>query len=101
MDLTFLPLRDFVPENSHAKFGGNWTTNKGETEGGAQFWSYCFLSPSIDPTVLVDLFWFLQKSRLLPGGVRYGSETDPHFQSAFFKIMTDGMSVDVISRKFS
>ena len=27
-------LRDFVPEYHHAKFGCNWTTNKGETEGG-------------------------------------------------------------------
>ena len=27
-------LRDFVPEQHHAKFGCNWTTNKGETEGG-------------------------------------------------------------------
>ena len=25
---------DFVPEYHHAKFGCNWTTNKGETEGG-------------------------------------------------------------------
>ena len=24
-------LRDFVPEYYHAKFGCNWTTNKGET----------------------------------------------------------------------
>ena len=28
-----LLLSDFVPENCRAKFGGNWTTNKGETEG--------------------------------------------------------------------
>ena len=27
-------LRDFVPEYHHAKFDCNWTTNKGETEGG-------------------------------------------------------------------
>ena len=27
-------LRDFVPEYHRAKFGCNWTTNKGETEGG-------------------------------------------------------------------
>ena len=26
-------LKDFVPEYHHAKFGCNWTTNKGETEG--------------------------------------------------------------------
>ena len=26
-------LRDFVPEYHHAKFGCNWTTNKGEIEG--------------------------------------------------------------------
>ena len=25
---------DSVPENHHAKFGGNWTTNKGQAEGG-------------------------------------------------------------------
>ena len=33
---SYLPpgLRDFVPEYHHAKFGCNWTTNKGETEGG-------------------------------------------------------------------
>ena len=29
-------LRDFVAEYHHAKFGCNWTTNKGETEGGGQ-----------------------------------------------------------------
>ena len=33
MDLTLTAWRDFVSENCHAKFGGNWTTNKGETEG--------------------------------------------------------------------
>ena len=27
-------LSDFVPQYHHAKFGCNWTTNKGETEGG-------------------------------------------------------------------
>ena len=26
-------LRDFIPEYHHAKFGCNWITNKGETEG--------------------------------------------------------------------
>ena len=36
-----------------------------EKQGGTQFWSYCFLSPSVDPTVLVDLFWFVQRCRLL------------------------------------
>ena len=30
-------LRDFVPEYHHAKFGGNWTTNKGKTEGGTMY----------------------------------------------------------------
>ena len=25
-------LRDFVPEYHHAKFGGDWATNKGETD---------------------------------------------------------------------
>ena len=25
-------LRNFVPEYYHAKFGGNWKTNKGEAE---------------------------------------------------------------------
>ena len=29
-----LPLRDFVPQYYHAKFGGSWTTSKGETEEG-------------------------------------------------------------------
>ena len=29
-------LRDFVAEYHHAKFGCNWTTNKGETEGGGE-----------------------------------------------------------------
>ena len=29
-----MPLRDFVPKDYYAKSGGNWTTNKGETEGG-------------------------------------------------------------------
>ena len=29
-------LRDFGQEHYHAKFGGNWTTTKGETEVGAQ-----------------------------------------------------------------
>ena len=34
--LLLLLLRDFVPKYHHAKFGGNWTTNKGETlEGGS------------------------------------------------------------------
>ena len=28
-----IDLRDFVPEYHPAKFGGNWTTNKGKTEG--------------------------------------------------------------------
>ena len=64
MDLTFSAFESFVSENCHAKFGGNWTTNNGEMKG-AQFWSYCFLSSSVDPTELVDLFWFLQKCRLL------------------------------------
>ena len=27
-------LKDFVPEYHHAKFGCNWSTNKGEAEGG-------------------------------------------------------------------
>ena len=26
-------LTDFISEYHHAKFGSNWTTNKGETEG--------------------------------------------------------------------
>ena len=26
-------LRDFAPDYHHAKFGCNWSTNKGETEG--------------------------------------------------------------------
>ena len=30
-------LRDFVLEYHHAKFGCNWKTNKGETEGGTMF----------------------------------------------------------------
>ena len=38
---------------------------RGGGGGGAQFWSDCFLSPSVDPTVLVDLFWFVQNCRLL------------------------------------
>ena len=29
-----LPLRDFISEDCHAKFGGKWATYKGETEGG-------------------------------------------------------------------
>ena len=29
----FTAFRDFVPEYHHTKFGGNRTTNKGETEG--------------------------------------------------------------------
>ena len=29
-----MTLRDFVIEYYHAKIGGNWTTNKGQTEGG-------------------------------------------------------------------
>ena len=32
----FMVLRDFLSEYHHAKFGCNWTTNKGETEGGRQ-----------------------------------------------------------------
>ena len=34
-------LGDFVSEYHHAKFGCNWTTNKGETEGGTM----CPLQP--------------------------------------------------------
>ena len=30
-------LRDFVPEYYRAKFGINWTTNKGKTEGGTMY----------------------------------------------------------------
>ena len=30
---------DSVPEYNHAKFGGNWTTNKGETEGQSLFFT--------------------------------------------------------------
>ena len=29
-----LPLTNFVARYYHAKFGGNWRTNKGETGGG-------------------------------------------------------------------
>ena len=32
MTWLLLALRDFISENWHATFGGNWTTNKGETE---------------------------------------------------------------------
>ena len=35
-------LRDFVPHYYHAKFGDNWTTNKGETERG----TVCPLQPN-------------------------------------------------------
>ena len=35
--LLLLPSRDFISENCHAKFAGNWTTNKEETEGEAQY----------------------------------------------------------------
>ena len=31
MDLTFTAFQNFVPYYHHAKFGGNWATNKGET----------------------------------------------------------------------
>ena len=34
MDSTLLPLRELCQEFRHAKFGGNWIANKGETEGG-------------------------------------------------------------------
>ena len=37
-----LSLRDFVLQYYHAKFGGNWRTNKGETEGGTM----CLPPPS-------------------------------------------------------
>ena len=30
---TFMLLRDFVPKYHHAKFCGDWATNKGETSG--------------------------------------------------------------------
>ena len=33
MDVTFTAF-DFKPYYYHGKFGGKWTTNKGETEGG-------------------------------------------------------------------
>ena len=35
-------LRDFVPEYHHATFGCNWTTNKGETEGGTNEYIYIY-----------------------------------------------------------
>ena len=40
--LLLLFLRDFVPYYYHAKFGGDWTTNKRETEG-----AQCALPPSL------------------------------------------------------
>ena len=41
MSAKFLQLwRDFVSEYHHATFGGDWTTNKGETEGGTMFYFY-------------------------------------------------------------
>ena len=81
MDLTFLPLRDFVSENCDATFGDNWTTNK-EKRGGKDISDHTasvdqdnvtptitmvgvMLSWLIQLTVLVDLFWFVQKCRLL------------------------------------
>ena len=33
--LLLLPLRDFVSENCYATLGGNWRTNKEETEAHA------------------------------------------------------------------
>ena len=32
MDFTITAFERFYPRNCHAKFGGNWTTNKAETE---------------------------------------------------------------------
>ena len=34
-------LRDFVPEYLYANFSGNWTSNKGETEGAMCPPAYC------------------------------------------------------------
>ena len=36
MDLTITDFERFISESCHAKVGGNWTANKGETEGGGR-----------------------------------------------------------------
>ena len=43
-------MRDFVPEYHHAKFGCNWTTNKGETEGGTMCSPPTYMVPK-DPSL--------------------------------------------------
>ena len=40
---SFTDLRDFVMEYQHTKFGGDWNTNKLETEGSTM----CPLSPQL------------------------------------------------------
>ena len=58
-------LRDFVPEYHHAKFDCNWTTNKGETEGGTMCLPPAYMVPK-DPSLnrvkynfmLPCHFWF-------------------------------------------
>ena len=43
-------LRDFVPDYHHAEFGSNWTTNKGETEGGTMCPPPAYMVPK-DPSL--------------------------------------------------
>ena len=43
----------------------NWTTNQGETKGEAQLLPNFYLSPSVDPTLIVDLFCLYRNARLL------------------------------------
>ena len=43
-------LRAFVPEYHHAKFGCNWTTNKGETEGEHNIYIIAYMVPK-DPSL--------------------------------------------------
>ena len=47
-------LRDFVPEYHHAKLGCNWTTNKGETEGGTMSLSGHYHHFDLTPGTLIN-----------------------------------------------
>ena len=57
MDLTFSAFERFVSENCHAKFGGNWTTNQGETRGGGG--GHNSGHTSTYPLQLIQLCWLL------------------------------------------
>ena len=69
-------FRDFVSEYYHAKFGTNWTTNKGETEGGQSLPVYMVPKyPGLNR--VKDLIKILEKSPKYPIMFKCCSKHDP------------------------